>query len=253
MILRSITQHIKDQNWFAVVLDFLIVVVGVFVGLQVSNWNAGLADHARAQAYLERISRDIESDITNAETKIKFWSQVVIFGETGLSFAETGNANGMSQWGLLQAYFNASQVNEFYLSEITYQEMKSAGELVLIKNPALRESLGLYYSLGSNVSLSERPRFREHVRGVIPLKIQSYMWSSCFESTDFGVQRFISCEPIFSEAEIAAVVKKISDNDVLMEELRYWMSTLKIASMIGNNSVASAKRVESLIDSELAE
>jgi hypothetical protein len=38
-----------------------------------------------------------------------------------------------------------------------------------------------------------------------------------------------------------------------MEELRYWMSTLKIASMIGNNSVASAKRVESLIDSELAE
>jgi hypothetical protein len=55
-----------------VVLDFLIVVVGVFVGLQVSNWNAGLADNARAQAYLERLSRDIESDITNAERKMKF-------------------------------------------------------------------------------------------------------------------------------------------------------------------------------------
>jgi hypothetical protein len=156
--------------------------------------------------------------------------------------------------GSLQAYFNASQVNEFYVSETTYQEMKSAGELVLIKNPALRELLGLYYSLGSNVSLSERPRFREHVRGVIPLKIQSYMWSSCFENNDLGMQRLITCDPIFAEAEITTVVNKISGNDVLMEELRYWMSTLKIASIIADNSVvARAKRVKSLIDSELAE
>ncbi|MFT7525238.1 MAG: hypothetical protein ACI9LY_000371 [Arenicella sp.] len=94
----------------------------------------------------------------------------MIFGETGLSFAETGNSNGMSQWGLLQAYFNASQVNEFYVSETTYQEMKSAAELVLIKNPALRESLGLYYSLGSNVSLSERPRFPKACARCYPIK-----------------------------------------------------------------------------------
>jgi hypothetical protein len=30
MILRRLTQHIKAQNWFAVALDFFIVVVGVF-------------------------------------------------------------------------------------------------------------------------------------------------------------------------------------------------------------------------------
>jgi hypothetical protein len=33
MILRRLTQQIKDQNWFAVVLDFFIVVVGVGVAL----------------------------------------------------------------------------------------------------------------------------------------------------------------------------------------------------------------------------
>lgn len=31
MLLRRITQHVKDQNWFAVGLDFLIVVVSVFI------------------------------------------------------------------------------------------------------------------------------------------------------------------------------------------------------------------------------
>jgi len=39
MLLRSITKHVKDQNWFAVGLDFFIVVVGVFIGMQVANWN----------------------------------------------------------------------------------------------------------------------------------------------------------------------------------------------------------------------
>lgn len=38
MILRRLTNHMKDQNWFAVGLDFSIVV-GVFIGLQVNSWN----------------------------------------------------------------------------------------------------------------------------------------------------------------------------------------------------------------------
>jgi len=37
MLLRRITKHVKDQNWFAVGLDSLIVVDGVFVGLQVQQ------------------------------------------------------------------------------------------------------------------------------------------------------------------------------------------------------------------------
>jgi hypothetical protein len=36
MILRSVTKRVKDQNWFAVGLDLLIVVFGVYIGLQVS-------------------------------------------------------------------------------------------------------------------------------------------------------------------------------------------------------------------------
>ena len=31
MLLRRITKHVKDQNWFAVVLDFAIVVAGVMM------------------------------------------------------------------------------------------------------------------------------------------------------------------------------------------------------------------------------
>jgi len=39
MILRRISENLRSQNWFAVILEFVIVVVGVFMGLQVQDWN----------------------------------------------------------------------------------------------------------------------------------------------------------------------------------------------------------------------
>lgn len=39
MILRRIKAHVEKENWFAVFIDFAIVVVGVVIGLQVANWN----------------------------------------------------------------------------------------------------------------------------------------------------------------------------------------------------------------------
>lgn len=37
MLFRRISEHVKDQNWFAVAIDFFIVVFGVFIGMQVQN------------------------------------------------------------------------------------------------------------------------------------------------------------------------------------------------------------------------
>ena len=55
MILRRVIEHVKAQNWLAVFLDFVIVVIGVFIGMQVSNWNNARSLHeqfawARANA-----------------------------------------------------------------------------------------------------------------------------------------------------------------------------------------------------------
>jgi hypothetical protein len=58
MILRRITKHAKDQNWFAVALDFFIVVVGVFIGIQVSNWNAGSIERTQSNDLLVRMTTE---------------------------------------------------------------------------------------------------------------------------------------------------------------------------------------------------
>ena len=55
MLLRRISKHVKDQNWFAVGIDFVIVVVGVFIGLQVTEWGQARADRVNERAALERL------------------------------------------------------------------------------------------------------------------------------------------------------------------------------------------------------
>ena len=49
MLLRSIKKHVKDQNWFAVFLDFFIVVAGILIAFQITNWN-----EARSEAKVMR-------------------------------------------------------------------------------------------------------------------------------------------------------------------------------------------------------
>jgi len=39
MILRRFMQHIRKQDWFMVSVDLLVLIVGIFLGLQVSDWN----------------------------------------------------------------------------------------------------------------------------------------------------------------------------------------------------------------------
>jgi hypothetical protein len=173
MLLRSVTKHIKEQNWYAVAIDFLIVVVGVFVGLQVTNWNESRADRELGLAYLQRIHDDVSTDIDAYEIRMGFWQQVIDFGQTGLTYAENRETNDLTHWDVLLAYFQASQIWEFYASNATYSELTSAGDLRLIQNVKIRNTLTRYYTNSSNQALTERPRYREDVRGNIPLAVQS--------------------------------------------------------------------------------
>jgi hypothetical protein len=71
MILRRITQHVKDQNWFAVGLDFCIVVFGVFFGIQIGNWNDTRLDREAYQQAHERMVIEARNNIHTSEALLK--------------------------------------------------------------------------------------------------------------------------------------------------------------------------------------
>ena len=54
MILRRFMQHVTDQNWFAVWIDLLVVVIGIFLGLQVTDWNEARQERVTESQYIAR-------------------------------------------------------------------------------------------------------------------------------------------------------------------------------------------------------
>lgn len=251
MLLRRVIKHFRNQEWTAIAIDFVIVVVGVFIGIQVANWNAARQDEQRAQAYLERISTDLETDIANYRNRMAFWNRVSQYGSVGLSMADTGRPNGASQWDLLLAYFQSSQVAEYLTTSATYDEIKSAGELGLIADVDLRNALASYYINATNPVLTERPAYRMHVRGIIPIDVQEYIWSECFAATAAGEQELIDCPSPISEARAAEIVNDIRSDRALMNELRYWMSTMIVATSLGVDRVERAEQLLAAVEAEM--
>lgn len=60
MILRRLAQSIRKQDWFAVVIETLIVVMGVFLGIQLGNWNEARNAKAEEARIIERLTVDFE-------------------------------------------------------------------------------------------------------------------------------------------------------------------------------------------------
>lgn len=63
MRLRSISKNLNDQNWFAVFLDFFIVVMGVYIGVQMGNLNDHRKEQRDYKATLERFKVESETNV----------------------------------------------------------------------------------------------------------------------------------------------------------------------------------------------
>lgn len=62
MILRRIAHHLRQQQWTAVLIELVILVLGVFLGFQVTDWANERADRAAEARHLEEIAEDLRAD-----------------------------------------------------------------------------------------------------------------------------------------------------------------------------------------------
>lgn len=70
MILRKLADAIREQNWSTVILEILIVVVGIFIGLQVDGWNEGRKKQQDIEVQLLRIADDAAALIAETDLLI---------------------------------------------------------------------------------------------------------------------------------------------------------------------------------------
>ena len=60
MILRRIAAAVRRQDWFTVLIEIGIVVIGLLIGLQINNWNEARANRAKEAAFVKRLATDVD-------------------------------------------------------------------------------------------------------------------------------------------------------------------------------------------------
>jgi len=226
MILRRITEHVRAQNWFAVALDFVIVVLGVFVAMQVANWNTARAFDAQERAQLAAMRTEIESDLARLTEQVAYYSAVASAGERGLAFLDSGADCGEACWPVLVDLFKASQWIDLGAAQSVYGEMRRQG---LPRSPAVNAALETYY--GSNLAINsisnERPAYRLLIRGYIPAAAQQGMWRVCHDTPGGGIETFRpDCPAAIPAAASAAAISKIRNDPSVHAGLTQWTATL---------------------------
>lgn len=146
MIPRRVVEHAKTQNWFAVALDFFIVVIGVFIGIEVANWNQARQDRQEERRYYRQLLVDLRSDLevfSGAERRADLYdaaAQLVIDRLDGKAPPKASPAQ------MAMAIHKAGWVYIPNASRGTYNELVSTGNLSLLRSSKLKSEIADYYA-----------------------------------------------------------------------------------------------------------
>jgi hypothetical protein len=141
MILRRLMEHVKTQNWTAVALDFVIVVTGVFIGIQVSNWNDVRREQALEREYLERLSSDIQLSARRAEDNMVSHMQQIAWQSVMLEALESCTLDDETRSDFARGVIRIGQFEAPSLVRGVMDELQSTGRIGVISNLELRRAL----------------------------------------------------------------------------------------------------------------
>lgn len=111
MILRRLTKHIKEQNWFAVGLDFVIVVCGILIAFQITHWSQKSQDKL---IYQQARLAVIEEANTNLALAQEFTLEASVYQRSAKG-AILDLENCSADAGAQQRLMNALQGMKFFL------------------------------------------------------------------------------------------------------------------------------------------
>jgi len=146
MILTRITHAIREQNWFAVALEFVIVIAGVVIGFQVTEWRAQAQRDAAEHLALERLQAESEAVVT-------FWSETVsdsVETNRNRQLFVAALSDGALPTDEVDAFNDGLVTMGFYAAmtppNTVFDELLASGGLTQISDLEAREAVSEYAS-----------------------------------------------------------------------------------------------------------
>lgn len=158
MILRRLTTAFRKQDWFTVGVETLIVVFGVFIGLQLQNWTSEQGRRQLEVSYTERLHGEV---VKLQETRAVLLSFRETWGEGFRSaslviFSEDDRDLTAQECEALAYSYIVTNPTDDLASLI---ELQGSGQLSLFRNKRVSEALSNY--------LLVRSRARDAGEGIV--------------------------------------------------------------------------------------
>jgi hypothetical protein len=141
-ILARLAQGVRDQNWFAVGLELVIVVVGVVIGFQVTAWGEERADRGKEQVYLRQLSLDLAETERRAESHERIMAPLARASRRlaqAYFLPEPPPRDSVIAWAV-------NALDYYELSPVlgTAEALVATGDIGLIRDDSLRTAITAY-------------------------------------------------------------------------------------------------------------
>ena len=173
MILSRLAEHLRKQRWTSVAIELVIVVLGVFIGLQAQDWSRQRDNRASETRLVADLLADLGLDRDNYAGALKTDKRVITSANASLvgaglqpiQFDEAASSGGLATYALNLAAlpgFPEDQRERMWTgvvigyfprpSTATYDAMAGAGDFKIIRDRDLVRDIQIYHSLTDSVS-----------------------------------------------------------------------------------------------------
>lgn len=144
MIQRRVADALRKQDWFTVVIEFVLVVAGVLVALQFDNWNEDRQDRLDEIYYLGRILADIDDSIASNNATIDYLDRKAESSSWVVGKLRDASLEQDEEPQFKERFLEIGDWRTGDFIDSTLQELRSSGRMHIIRSRALRERLGRF-------------------------------------------------------------------------------------------------------------
>ncbi len=144
MIFRRIKAHVEKENWFAVGIDFFIVVIGVFIGIQVANWNEVNGNKAGLVGSLERLDTEVSRNIDLIEKVLVYYDESADDMSQGRAALDRCEASVEGQAALERLMFHFVEDVQPNFVTVALDQLANEARYQDLLSPQFQQDFGTY-------------------------------------------------------------------------------------------------------------
>ena len=124
--------------------EIVLIVVGILIALQISEWNQSLTNERLEQAFLQRIEKDLKADLIEfGKERQRIRDGMAALEEAVQLIHRENVGTDLYKFNVL---FDMAGINPLKPQTATYRELESTGQLNLIQDDKLRAALQDHYA-----------------------------------------------------------------------------------------------------------